>query len=523
MAFLRINGWTVPVFDSTPTRKVIRSGRRGRSFRGQARDARRHVRRSWSARACFLDHDSARALEHILAGEGHLIDLARGPEASTSLLPRPGFSPGLQFFPGSWGAYGRGLAAIPQAFSGVAASWDAQLGRDWTIIVRRLVAGSFIGHALRSEGTAYVGGAPSTLFGFPGAAGGDGLLFTVRDGVLELVKDLVVQNEVIDDLVILPWRASDSMLAAWTSPTSTVPKWGALPVLRVDGDMIGDDASIAVGAVTGIDLIQKPSFLPVLGWVNNAKVVSFDLDELEPSYVLALEDQETETPTPPGSPIAWFDAGDVDGRRSTTIAQGAAVASWFDRGSRATPAVQAVVANRPTFQRIASRRRLESSAAIRFDGVNDVLVTPVAAPNVSSPTTIAAVWRTFTVAGTAGILDRAAGAAFRARLFRAAAVQTIGAEATTATHATPVVADAWNLSSAQLAASGSLHRLNGVQETETADLSDPAGTSGFTLGASDGGVNPMNGDLAEVLVWQGAIDLDEVDAYLAAKYGRFPG
>lgn len=522
MSFLRLNGWVVPVFDATPVRKHERSGRRGRSFRGQARDARRHVRRSWSCRACVLDHDDARSLEHLLAGEGHMVDLARGVEASTSLMPRPGYSSSLQFFPGSWGAYGRGLAAIPQAFSGVAAAWDAQLGDEWTVLIRRLVAGAFVGCAQRSDGTAYVGGVASSTFGLPASAGGAGLLFVVRDGVVELTKDQTATNEVVDDLVILPWRASDAMLEAFTDAIADVPKWGPMPVLRADGDMLGG-TRLVMCSVTGAEYIQKPSHIEGIGWVTNAKVISFRVDEMDPLFVHEIEDQETTTPTPPGSPIAWFDAADVDGRRSTTIAQGASLATWVDRGSRASNATQGTAGLRPTFQRIASRRRLASSAAVRFDGADDYMATAAAAPNLSSPVTVAAVWRSTGVAGTAYVVDRALTAAFRARIFRAAAVHTIGSEATTATHATAVVADDWNASAAVLGAADSLQRLNGAEEQEAADLSDTTGTGGFTLGATDAGASPLGGDIAEVLVWSGAVDLAEVDAYLAARYEDFPG
>ena len=528
MAFLRINGWTVPVFDATPVRKHDRQGRRGRSFRGQARDARRHVRRSWRCRACFLDHGDAVALERLLLGEGHLIDFARGVEASTSLMPAPGYGQSVRLLPSSWGAYGRGLASIDDAATGTILAYDAQVGDDWTVLVRRLDGASqeFIGYAQRSDGTSYVDGAASATFGMPSTAGGEAFRFVVRGGVVELVKDGSASSEQIDDLVILPWVATDGQLAAWTSRTADVPKWGQMPVLRVDGNMVdeGGRTRLAVGAVTGIDIVQGLSRIDGLGWVNNARVVSFTLDEVDPICVREIEDDEQETPVPPGAPIAWYDAGNIDGRRNAETAQGATVGDWYDRGSRSEN-IGSAGTNRPTLQMIPTTTRLKNGPAVRFDGVNDYMATSAAAPNVVSPVTIAVVWRTTTVAaGTAYVLDRASGAGFRARLYRSGSVHTIGSEATTATHATALVAGEWNASLAVLQAADSEHRLNGVIEAESADLSDASGTSGFTLGAVDGGASSwLAGDVAEVLIWEGAVDLDDVQAYLDAKHGGFPG
>lgn len=528
MAFLRVNGWTVPVFDASPVLSHERSGRRGRSFRGQARDARRHIRRSWRCRACFLDHGDAVALERLLLGEGHLIDFAHGVEASTSLMPGPGYSQVLRLSPGSWGAYGKGFAHVATSVTGDVVTYDAQLGDDWTILVRRFDAATqqFIGHAQRSDGTAYVDGAVSSVFGLPATIGGLTFRFVVRGGVVALVKDGTSVDELFDDLVLLPWRATDGQLAAWTGRVSTVPKWGPMPTLRVDGDMIDPDGGtrLAVGEVRETSVVQGLSRIEGLGWVNNARVVTFTLDEVDPICVREIEDDVTATPVPPGAPIAWYAADNVDGMRNVYSVQGQEVADWYDGGSRGSGLTQATGASRPALHLIATPARLGNAAAVRFDGTADFMATAAAAPNVVSPVTIAAVWRTTTVAaGTAYVLDRASGAGFRASLFRAAAVQTIGAESNTATHATALVAGNWNASVAVLRATLSEHRLNGVAETESTDLSDASGTAGFTLGAVAGGGSYLAGDIAEVLVWGVAVDLDAVQTYLEARHGAFPG
>jgi len=89
VAFLTLNGLDVGAADATPRRSIRRAGRRGRSFRGALRDAHRSRRRTWDCQTCYQAFSDADPLERWLWGEGHLIDLSDGLQASTGLIPEP--------------------------------------------------------------------------------------------------------------------------------------------------------------------------------------------------------------------------------------------------------------------------------------------------------------------------------------------------------------------------------------------------------------------------------------------------
>lgn len=468
----------------------------------------------------------AKGIEHLLCGEGHFFDLRDGLQASTSLHPVAGYPATVRLLPTSWGDFGRGVMAIPSTFAGTAIRIDAQLGHDWTVMARRVppAGGAFVGVAQRSSGTSYVAGVESAAFGMPVAEGGEALRFRVIDGILEIVKEGTTSPEVLDDLVVLPWRAPDTMLQAWTAAASTIPKFGPLPCLRLDGDMVGGGTILAEGRVTGIDVIQRPSRFPIVGWVNNGHVVRCIFDELDERYVSEIEEEIT-TPTPPGSPIAWFDASNVDLIRNATMVQGQQVSTWKDAGSRAQDATQATAINRPSFHFTGTRRRANNSPAVRFVG-GDVMTTVVGAPDIQGPVTVAAVFRPTDVSsGNAYVLDRASGAAFRARIFHASGVLTFGGDGTTAAMSIGAIGlDGWCMASAVLSSASSPIRQNGTEEITATNLQDSPGTGGFTIGANQiAGLNGFDGDIAEIIVWDGVQDLDIVEEYLVAKYGgAFP-
>lgn len=288
MAFLTVNGWQIHVTNASARRRLRRVGRRERSFRGQLRDASAYVRRSWTVEACLLDPDDAKALEHMLLGHGHFVDLADGLQASTSLMPEPGWPAGITLNPGTYGAHGLGFLRIPASVTGNALAYDAQLGAEWTVIVWRYAgAGDWLATALRSDGSAYRDGEPVDDHGRPLALGGDGLYPRVEGGVCTIVKDSG-DEELLDDLTILPYRASDAMLEAVTS--TSAGKFGPCSAVRLSGDMVGAHPAriLALADVDDIDIVQQTS-VRGLGWVNSAALIRFTVDEIDPRFVSAVE------------------------------------------------------------------------------------------------------------------------------------------------------------------------------------------------------------------------------------------
>src|SRR5688572_2742886 len=112
--FLDVNGLQVFVRNATPTQKLTKVGKRGRSFRGKIRDTRRYIRQAWDCTAVVAEFDEAKALIHMLNGEGHHVDFFDGLQASTGLNALPGYQP-MILRPSSWGVNGKGVLVIPDA------------------------------------------------------------------------------------------------------------------------------------------------------------------------------------------------------------------------------------------------------------------------------------------------------------------------------------------------------------------------------------------------------------------------
>lgn len=525
MSFLRLNGVVVNVFNTSVVRRVSKKGTRSRSMRGVVRSSERWHRRSWQMSAVVKDDHDARALEALISGEGHSIDFSAGPEASTSLMPLPGYESAVRFLPSSWGPHGRGVCAISASFTGVALAYDAQLDDDnWTAIWTRqsAVGGAWIRYVQTAGRGWYYPGYEQA--GLALADGGSGLYVRSALGVLEVVKDSA-SAELLGGLQILPFRLSDDVAQEIVSQVdSGSVKWGPSPFLRADGDFFPDGAIIVDGEVLGVDIVSKPATFPGVGWISSGRVVNFRITEVDPAFFFSVE-QESATPTIPttaagAGPIFDFDAANVDGRHNATLTPGAAISAWVNVGSFGVDLAQATGANQPTFQMVATRTRLEDSPAVRFDGSDDRMDTS-GGGTITGPVTVAVVWRARTVgAGDAYVLDRLGAFAFR--LFRNGSTETWGAEANTVTHATALTADSWNASTAVLKSSGTTHRLNGVEESEATDMSDTAGSGDIRLGMNGSAASPGDVDIARVLVWDGEVSLDEIDAYIAARYGATP-
>lgn len=238
--------------------------------------------------ACFTKlgdgYIEAEAFERLVQGEGHYFSFADGLQASTGLNPMPGYNAVVINF-------NNGLAGLPGYLRGLILpniEYDAQLGEEWTIIFRDgLGGGEFVdtGAALRSDGFYVLNGGASSGTWYPGSWPTT-LEVDVVDGVLRLSGT----GSNVDDLVILPFRASESMMNALTEDSGGDPMWGPLPVHRITGDVIAEDHAFMVGEVTGVRFVQKPQ--EVSGnvstmWVNNAKLVDFTLAEVPRAFVRA--------------------------------------------------------------------------------------------------------------------------------------------------------------------------------------------------------------------------------------------
>lgn len=515
MPFLTVNGYTTKVADKQARTGNVKPGRRDRSARGKIRQGDRYTRRTWTLETPVLPLDEAQALMHLVFGEGHFWDFADGLQASTSLVPLPGFSTTVRLNPQAWGAFGKGCLAFQGAGT---IRWDVQARDDewcvlwweWDPLLFR-----WDGLAKRSDGMGYKNGVRDDTVGEPATAV---IAPTVNGGILTLTSTGSGRN--VDDMAFLPWKPTAAMLAAFTAATG---KWGPCPLVRVTGDMVAGQTLFCVGEAQALPF-QQGSIAGA--WQNNLQRVGFRLKEMDPAYYLGTLTGGIVTPAAPttdfGGPSLWFEAANADLDWNRTLADGNAISPWEDRGSRGQNLTNAVLAQRPVLRKFATRR-LADAPALVFDGVDDLLSTNVGAA-ATSPVVIAAVFRmsALTVAtvfdgvaaGNRHALRRNAGNQFEAFSSAAAvypsATPTVGQYVYSVMQYTGGGASPWVMNGAAQAA---------VNEGSTGDL------LGIRVGSAFGGGGFLNGQIVELLVWEDTVGtalLAQVKAYFEAKYGPLP-
>jgi sialidase-1 len=219
---------------------------------------------------------------------------------------------------------------------------------------------------------------------------------------------------------------------------------------------------------------------------------------------------------------AWFDAGEgVNG--SGTPPDGASVTSWMDLTGRGHDLVRTSGSSgeRPTFIEGA----VNGLGALRFDG-NDYIW----ADRSGEFGTIASPGRTYFVVArvrslTDGyVLDSSSSVGRNALLAGQSADSTswwIYTGAGDATHSAPISLDTWQVHTVIMdgPAAAQVHRIDGLPVAGgTQPLADMAG---LILGARYTTGNGLDGDVAEVLVYDEALgdaDAQAIEAYLSDKY-----
>lgn len=514
MPFLRINGIQVAVADATAMRKLTRQGKRARGFRGQLRDMRRGIRRSWEMETVPMNFADAEPMIRIINGEGHHVDFADGLQASTGLNPRAG-NANVILRPATMGAWGRG---VMQARAGLIPldsqimSYDIQAReQDWTVIMWTHATGVWTGSALRSDGIGYRAGVVNANALKRGVSP-DGVFLTQADGVITLWLDTTAPANVhMDDLVLLPYALSDSQMSAVTTYTA---KFGMCPVLNVTGDMIGNDV-FCVGEVKDVKVINK-------GAMNNAKVIRFTLSELQPAFLAGLLSGGAFRAVAPGAPLWWYESNDIDGALNSTLSDGSALSSWRDKGSRAQNLTQATGAKQPIFRRIGQAGKLNYFPSVQFDGTDDQMEsTSGVSIGTGKDITVAAVARADSTAAGSRLLNSGIGAQ-RAILVNASNWQVIAASQVSHPIETVVVGE-WVIMIAVFRTNGTTTQF--LANNVNAQVNAGSSSSGLT-GMRIGGTTSFfwNGHVVELLVWDDASYGTPADIaeYLQRKYAELP-
>jgi hypothetical protein len=540
--FLEINGWRLPVADATAAQEMSAPGKRSRSFRGVMRDARRYVRRGIKLRTTPLEPDDATALESLVNGEGHVIDMFDGFHAATSLLYETAGAPGLRLLPGAENGFrAAGVLRIPAAVSGDVMRWDAQIVGPWTVLLSVLSApGVWTTYAVRSDGLAYEAGAPGGGFGLLASEGGVGIFPRVTSGEVALVKDTGGILHV-DDLVILPWLASPRMLAAWTSTTE---KFGPLPLLSLRGDIIGGcvgERVLALGILTASSYVQRP-WADGCGWANAGRVLELELWEVDPAFLRVACSLDEAFRVPGGAPIVDVDSWNVDGLYNTTLDGGDDVVEWHNQGTG--PDLIAAEGEEPSFRALAGEGaptgKLHGAPGVGFASTARMSTGPFEAP-IGDGFVVAMVLRP---SGSSASLQYACDGIdedARASIVAGAPGGGSGSGSGSDSGEEPsqwrvfqgvlsdphpteaALASKYDVVIARMAGPNTVWRVNGVEVD--ADTGTLLGLAGFTIGGRfDEPSAGLAGEVIRALVWapEDAPSFEQIECMIAAKYGALP-
>lgn len=276
MAFLTLNGWAVGVANGNAKMRREEVGlQEGRAFTGQQHDTRRAVKRTGQFTTTVLSEDDGDALENLLTGIGwHFPFDADLYSEDTRLSPSSGYTATLGTTSPS-PKFGTKRMGVPSATT---ISWPCGLSTNYTVMAWIWNGTTWDHWIRRSDDTT---GTPVVTLWKNGASGQPNLYaMTVSSGSVNLLGRNPTTNATgvtiyFDDLVVLPWVASASQIAAWSAATSA---FSPIPKLDLAGDVVRDGSAIEVRAkVTDVVLTQAM----VDGtWTDNARRVSFTLLEV---------------------------------------------------------------------------------------------------------------------------------------------------------------------------------------------------------------------------------------------------
>lgn len=269
MAFLRINGITVPCRDGTVSKSPSAWGKHGPSFLNRPIKKRRKRIRSWSASTPPIDAETADSFEGLLEGRGHHFSF---DGANAGAWSDAGLGPesGSTYTIGAPGKIGSGKLVIT-----VNVVWNANLidNKSTVLYWRSDDAGATWEHiVVRSDGAKWADGVRADA-----TATAE---LTVSNGAVAFTNAYE-----IDDLVILPFVLAEThaeQFYVWSN-AGALP-FSPLPRLTVDGDFLGAGRETTVlGNVTDEGYFEGsmvPQGAVVASWQNNLRVIQFTMEEI---------------------------------------------------------------------------------------------------------------------------------------------------------------------------------------------------------------------------------------------------
>jgi hypothetical protein len=222
---------------------------------------------------------------------------------------------------------------------------------------------------------------------------------------------------------------------------------------------------------------------------------------------------------PPGAPVLWFDAQDINLLGNVGVADNDPIGTWKNKGSfgASGDVVQGTAANRPLFKLVAAAGKLNNLSALRGDGSNDNLVSGVTAV-MTQPNLVCAVVRRSSTTDSVWIDGRVNTNRIEVIYLNSSADQVAVNAGSSQVSNKVVTQNTYHQVCATLNGASTALRVNkatatiGNAGTQTAD--------GITLFSNADPSAYMSGDIAEVLVYSGSLPtVADVEAYFDAKYG----
>ena len=223
--------------------------------------------------------------------------------------------------------------------------------------------------------------------------------------------------------------------------------------------------------------------------------------------------------TPPGTPFGHYDGGDIDGSGNTTLTPGQTLTSWVDLGTGGNNLAVPGGGNGPSFQAPLDATKLSGRAGVLFDSSNTECFQVVYGAPIAQPQTIAVVWAHDTLAISQSIYDGLQGGN-RHQLVTSSVGPTSTFKAFTIFGAFAATLDFRSASTVYNTVASSAN-VDGVSVASGVDCGVEL-WGALTLGCQVFLANPLDGRIAEVLVYNSVEALGPIDDYFAGKYGTFP-
>ena len=282
--FLRIDGFEIPVLAGSVRVEESELGSIDRAEDGQLRDFVRSRPRVWSCAMPFLTWVKADAIQHYVRGRGHHVPFDTSYASDGGVGPNSGYAGCSLGTAAPAPKFGTRRLAITSAAAGMTFTVACPLGDQWTLMFWLYTAATatWKHYAVTKDGAGatvkYVDGvAGATLANYSVTVTGTSGAFNIQG------KDNAGTNNLVhyDDLVILPWAASASMVAAWAAQTVA---FSPLPRLNLQGALLSDASHNrqvtvrgTVGSITTVDAHVGSTFY------TNLQAVELSFTEVAPS------------------------------------------------------------------------------------------------------------------------------------------------------------------------------------------------------------------------------------------------